>query len=668
MEVTRMRKTGPKSDECPGNAWASRDLVGNVLWFSTKQLVSRIAWRLLASAIMLACLSSAEAQGVGYWHTSGNQILDANGKAVRIAGINWYGFETTDEVVHGLYSQDYHTILNTIHAEGYNTIRLPFSNEMVETPVVPKGISTSNASGPINTDLTGLNALQIMDEIISAAGALGIKVILVNHRSEAGNSNEPNGLWYTSAYPEAKWIADWQALATRYKNTVDGKGNPVVIAVDLRNEPHLLVNGARTGSCWTGDTWTNGCPVTNTAQNWPAAATRAARAVLAINPNLLIAVEGTDCYSGDCGWHGANLEGAGKYPVQLPVANRLVYSAHDYGPDLSQQAWFNSKTTTSSLSVAWTKYWAYLSTTNTAPVWLGEFGTTNNSGDIESNAAGSQGQWFSALIGFLGNQPSIHWTYWAANGEDSFGLLDSRYDAIPPSSMKQQLLASIQFRLNGVGGVTPPPPCAASPATPVTLTASAASPTSVQLSWGAVTPPANCAVSYTIFRSASSGFAALTASQIATGVTSTTYVDSSVSAATTYYYRIEAVDAHGASSASPQASAKTLAQQAGGACHVTYTVTGQWAGGFQASIAVENTGSTSLNNWTLQWSFPGNQSITSLWNGVATQTGAQVTVKNQSYNATVPAGGSVSGVGFTANLSGANATPASFTLNGVVCQ
>ena len=99
------------------------------------------------------------APGAGYWHTSGNKILDANNQQVRIAGINWYGFETTDEAAHGLNSQDYKTILQIIQANGYNTVRLPFSNQMVETPIVPSYINFSNAIGPINTDLKGLNSL-----------------------------------------------------------------------------------------------------------------------------------------------------------------------------------------------------------------------------------------------------------------------------------------------------------------------------------------------------------------------------------------------------------------------------------------------------------------------------------------------------------------------------
>src|ERR1700730_1991936 len=73
---------------------------------------------------------SAVAQGAGYWHTGGNQILDSNNQRVRIGALNWYGFETTDQIAHGLWAQDYHFILNQIKSNGYSTVRLPFSNQM----------------------------------------------------------------------------------------------------------------------------------------------------------------------------------------------------------------------------------------------------------------------------------------------------------------------------------------------------------------------------------------------------------------------------------------------------------------------------------------------------------------------------------------------------------
>lgn len=734
---------------------------------STALLITTFAFLLLQPL--------AHGQGAGYWHTNGRQIQDANGDNVRIAGINWYGFETTDGVAHGLYAQDYHEILSTIKAQGYNTIRLPFSNQMVESPIVPAAVSSANGSGPINTDLAGLNSLLIMDKIITAAGADGLKVILDDHRSEAGNSNESNGLWYTSAYPESNWIADWQTMVTRYKSFKDANGNPIVIGVDLRNEPYTMVGGSATGSCWTGDTGTSGCPTSNTAHNWPAAAGRAATAVLNINPNLLIFVEGVDCYSGNCDWQGGNLAGAGQYPVTLPVAGRLVYSAHDYGPDIYQQSWFNGSTTDASLQAVWTKDWAYLSIDNTAPVWVGEFGTTNVSTDIENNAAGSEGQWFSALIGFLGNEPAISWTYWALNGEDSFGLLDSNYDATPVSATKQQLLESIQFSLNGLGGTNGPssPACSASPATATKLVASSLSDSSIQLGWGAVTPPANCSVTYTVFRGTAKGFTPSSSNQAASGLTSAAFADSSLKASSTYYYAVEAVDAHGNSAASAQASAMTAAvpvcsaspttpasleasglssssiqlnwgtvtppancavtytvyrgttkgfapsssnqvatslttgafadsglkastayyyavkavdshgssaasAQAsattdaptpqGAACHVSYTIAGSWGTGFEALLVIENTGTTNLTNWTLEWTFPNNQVVTNLWVGVESQSGEKVTVSNESYNGTVAAGGSVQGVGFVGSYSGTNSVPTNFTLNGVACK
>ena len=407
-----------------------------------------------ALAMALASLS-ARAQGAGYWHTSGSKIVDANGVTVRLAGINWYGAETPDYLVHGLWAQDYKTVLNTIKSLGYNVIRIPFSNQLVESNPVPTNYTSYANGGVVNSQLVGQTALQDLDTIIAYAGSIGLRVILDNHRSEAGETNEASGLWYTSAYPQANWIADWKTMATRYSaSTFTFNGNPTVIGMDLRNEPHLSGSGATTGSCWTGDTATNGCPVSLTAQNWPVAAEAAGNAILAINPKLLIFVEGNDCYSGVCGWQGGNLIGVANYPVTLSVANQLVYSAHDYGPNLYQQSWFNGSTTPTSLDATWNKYWGYISGAGIAPVWLGEFGTDNTNTDIESTAAGSQGQWFESLVSYLQSNPSVNWTYWALNGEDTYDLLNGNYDATPVSSLKQSLLTSIQFPLSG-GSTTP---------------------------------------------------------------------------------------------------------------------------------------------------------------------------------------------------------------------
>ncbi len=729
------------------------------------------ARRIAGVILLLTALSSfsAEAQGVGYWHTSGNQVLDSNGNVVRIAGVNWYGFETTDYLAHGLWAQDYKTILNTIKSLGYNVIRVPFSNQMVESDPVPSNF-TSYANGqPANTVLSGQTALQDLDTIVSYAGSIGLRVILDNHRSEAGNSNESNGLWYTGAYPQSNWLADWKTLATRYSDPkFTFNGNPTVIGMDLRNEPFLLANG-NSGACWTGDTTVSGgCPISLTSRNWPVAAQTAGNAVLAINPNLLIVVEGVDCYSGVCGWQGGNLIGAGSNPVALSVPNQLVYSAHDYGPNLYGQSWFNSGTTQASLYAVWNKYWGYLSTNGTAPVWLGEFGTDDNIADIESANSGSQGQWFESLIAYLQANPHVQWTYWALNGEDYYGLLDSNYDAAPANAQKQAMLQSIQSPLSGgqtcsatpaaPGGLTasgvsssginlgwtavaPPagctitsydvyrsansgftpassnlvaavsgtsfsdsglaasttyyyaveavdahgssapsshasattqaaPVCSAVPAAPSGLSAAAVSSSAINLSWNSVAPPANCkSVTYDAYRSTTAGFAPSAANQIAGGLSSASFSSTGLSPSTTYYFRVTAQDSAGPSAPSSQASASTPSASSGFSCHVSYNIVGQWPGGFEAILVLNNTGPTAINQWDLTWTFANGQSIYNLWTGAVTQNGANVSVQNLSYDGTIPAGGSYSGLGFLATWNNSvNSVPASFAINGTVCK
>jgi len=501
--------------------------------------------------------AAAAGVGAGYWHTSGNQILDSSGNPVRIAGINWYGFETPDEIAHGLWAQDYHKIIDDMKNLGYNTIRIPFSNQMVETPIVPQNLSFFN-TGPINTDLKGLNSLQILDKIITYAGQDGLKVILDDHRSEAGESAEQNGLWYTSAYPSSAWVSDWTTLAKRYA------GNPTVIGFDLRNEPHTPAGDTYA----QGATWGTGDPNTDVRLAYQ----QAGNAIIAADPGALIFCEGigenpTASGGTNSTWWGGDLALAGQFPVTLTSPGHVVYSAHDYGPSLFQQTWFNSSTTPASLDAVWNGNWGYLYNQGTAPVWVGEFGTDNTASDVQSTAAGSQGQWFSSLVSYIASNRWMGWTYWALNGEDPYNLLDGSYDSTPASAAKQSLLASIQFPLPGAGNgssSSPPPPPVLS-------------------------------------------------------------------------------------------------------CHVAYSLTNSWSTGFQAQVVLNNTGTSTINGWTLTWTFPGDQKISNLWNATYTQSGEQVTVTAASFDATIAPSSNVT-VGFTASFTSNNANPTAFSVNGSPCS
>jgi len=104
----------------------------------------------------------------------------------------------------------------------------------------------------------------------------------------------------------------------------------------------------------------------------------------------------------------------------------------------------------------------------------------------------------------------------------------------------------------------------------------------------------------------------------------------------------------------------------GGTCHVAYTSTGQWTGGFTAQVVITNHGTTATNGWTLKFTFPGDQKLTSDFNGSFAQSGEAATLTNASYNGNIPPGGNTT-VGFQGTWTNSNAAPTSFTLNGTTC-
>ncbi|GAA3465157.1 endo-1,4-beta-xylanase [Saccharothrix longispora] len=101
-------------------------------------------------------------------------------------------------------------------------------------------------------------------------------------------------------------------------------------------------------------------------------------------------------------------------------------------------------------------------------------------------------------------------------------------------------------------------------------------------------------------------------------------------------------------------------------CVINYDLVGQWQGGFQGSVRIVNRGAATTA-WTLTWSFPDGQRITQLWGGRHTQDGANVSVRNESWNGAIPSGGSTT-LGFLGSWTGRNTKPATFSLNGVVCR
>ncbi|MEU4661478.1 PHB depolymerase family esterase [Micromonospora chalcea] len=102
-----------------------------------------------------------------------------------------------------------------------------------------------------------------------------------------------------------------------------------------------------------------------------------------------------------------------------------------------------------------------------------------------------------------------------------------------------------------------------------------------------------------------------------------------------------------------------------GACSVRIELNA-WNNGLTENITISNTGSTAVNGWSLAFTLPGGQTITSGWNASYSPSSGQVTARNVSYNAAIPAGGSTT-IGFQATHTGNAGRPSSFTLNGQSC-
>ncbi|MCF0095573.1 glycoside hydrolase family 9 protein [Micromonospora sp. MH99] len=105
-------------------------------------------------------------------------------------------------------------------------------------------------------------------------------------------------------------------------------------------------------------------------------------------------------------------------------------------------------------------------------------------------------------------------------------------------------------------------------------------------------------------------------------------------------------------------------------CSVSYANYGAWEGGtgFTGQLTVRNTGTTAVNGWTVRFAFTGDQRVREAWLAKVTQAGATVTARNESYNAKIAPGGTVT-FGFNATTNGgANPKPGLVTVNGNPCS
>ena len=339
-------------------------------------------------------------------HTCGKDIVDKSGDFFKLISINWYGASEERLVPGGLNKKPLVEIVGLIKRMGFNSVRLPFSNQMLEEKKVdPRFLEA-------NPDLIGKTPLEVFDEVVKALARENIAVILNNHTSHAiwCCLYEEDGLWYTKKYSEERWVSDWEKLVARYQSI------PQVIGADLRNEVRVAK--------WKGSFFpTPPLWGTGTKNDWRRASEVAGNRILSVNPNILVIVEGVN-------FPRYHLRGVKKHPVRLKNHRKLVYAVHNYAfpsptdpfpPKYGDMPWEKFKKTMD-------EEWGFVLNLEEgirAPVWVSEWG----GGPSVSK------DWFQNLSRYMKSK-DVGFAYWPLNAGDkldgqpeTFSLLKEDWSA-----------------------------------------------------------------------------------------------------------------------------------------------------------------------------------------------------------------------------------------------
>lgn len=335
------------------------------------------------------------------FRTKGRNIVDANGRRVKLASVNYYGGSDELFIPGGLDIQHRADIAKVIRHLGFNSVRLPYSDEMVmDNPLISADLLIANE------DLMGLGALDIYVAVVEALTDAGLMVIINDHITQATwccGINLCDTAWYNDhlgascrvRQTEDQWIENWLMVMENFIS------NPLVIGADLRNEPRGL---------WGTMPW----------RKWASAAEKAGNKILAMRSDWLIFVEGVSSSN--------DLSGARERPVILDISDRVVYSAHVY----SWSGWGSLEgmyATRPFLSfvASMQSNWGYLLSENIAPVWVGEFGGPHlpEKGDLH---------YWRNLMRYL-KMVDADFGYWALNprkphnyDNETYGLLEDDWE------------------------------------------------------------------------------------------------------------------------------------------------------------------------------------------------------------------------------------------------
>ena len=397
--------------------------------------------------VQLNAIAAVDDCNDDWLHAEGSRLYDMNGNEVWLTGANWFGFNCSENCPHYLWSADADDCLTEIADRGINVIRFPIATELILSWMngTPNEVNSFSANADpayrINADFcqadgkTPVDSMQVFDIMMRKCKEHGIKAFVDIHSPHTDNSGHNYNLWYGKETADGTmvttdlWIESLVWLAEKYKN------DDTLIGYDLKNEPHGKGPEGELAAKWDGSTDEN---------NWAYAATKCAEAILDVNPNALIFIEGVEqsmsgaaegdywgmpdrvvMHEGDIpspyigAWWGGNFRGAREYPiVPKQGTSQIVYSPHDYGPSVYAQTWFDKDFTEQTLlDDYWYETWAWINAEEVGPMLIGEWG-----GHME----GDNLKWMLLLRDYMIKNHISH-TFWClnTNSGDTGGLWDS---------------------------------------------------------------------------------------------------------------------------------------------------------------------------------------------------------------------------------------------------
>lgn len=420
----------------------------------------------------MSAVSAADEYHDDWLHVENGKVVDMNGNEVWMTGVNWFGYNAGRQVFDGVWSKNMHSMLNQIADHGFNLLRVPMSTQIL-LQWKNKGSDQGTGVGEVNmmvnpytnpelTEEGGVNgegqytlkySFDIWNMAVNWCRENGMKIMIDIHSATSASMGHQKPLWYDDNFSEDDWLEALEWFCDYYKD------DDTIIAIDLKNEPHGKPEEG-TFAKWDDSKDSN---------NWKYAAEKGAMACLKQNPNLLIMIEGTECYPDFAAgadwttpavdyahydepskifgaWWGGNLRGVKDHPVDIGEYNKqIVYSPHDYGPLVWKQKWFymddDSKTfdRDSLLKDYWYDTWAYLVEENQYPLLMGEWGGFI---DAEHDPTGENKHWMQELRDYMTDK-HIHHTFWCFNENsgdtgglvyDDFGTWDEvKYEFVKPA-------------------------------------------------------------------------------------------------------------------------------------------------------------------------------------------------------------------------------------------